>query len=138
MHTAAYLIAIQLPKREDRFNEPLLSDISIIVEELSSSIKNYLDKPFIFFGHSTVAIIAFELVRGMRRKEMNQPLHLIVSGAGDLRISLARENNHHLSDSEFIEGLKKYNGIPLSALENTELTNLFLSIIRADFSILKL
>ena len=60
---AAELIAIQLPGREDRFNEPLLSDISFIVDQLASNPKNYLDKLFIFFGHSIGAIIAFEFVR---------------------------------------------------------------------------
>lgn len=43
---AAELIAIQLPGREDRFNEPLLSDISFIVVNWQATLKitliNYL------------------------------------------------------------------------------------------------
>jgi medium-chain acyl-[acyl-carrier-protein] hydrolase len=60
---AAELIAIQLPGREDRFNEPLLSDISFIVVNWQATLKITLDKLFIFFGHSIGAIIAFEFVR---------------------------------------------------------------------------
>ena len=76
----AELIAIQMPGRESRFNEPLLNNVSEVVEQLYMNFDRYLDKPFIFFGHSIGALIAFEFVRTLRRRINLQPKHLIVSG----------------------------------------------------------
>lgn len=129
------LIAIQLPGREDRFTEPLIYDISLVVDQLCASIKDYLNKPFVFFGHSVGALIAFELSRVLRRKKMQQPIHLIVSGSGAPQLPREKMPIHDLPEPQFIEEIKKYNGIPNNILDDNELMNLFSPIIRADFSL---
>lgn len=131
----AELVAIQLPGRESRFNEPLLDNISDIVDRLCLNFNGYLDKSFIFFGHSIGALIAFELVRALRRKGMLQPKHLIVSGTKAPQVPLKRAPIYNLPDSKLIEEIRKYNGIPSTILEDKELMAIFLPIIRADFCI---
>jgi medium-chain acyl-[acyl-carrier-protein] hydrolase len=131
----AELIAIQLPGREDRFNEPLIYDVSHVVDKLCSDMGDYLNKPFVFFGHSVGALIAFEFARLLRKKGMQQPKHFIVSGARAPQRPIERKLIHNLPDSQFIEELKKYNGISPDVIEDKELINLFLPVIRADFSI---
>jgi len=129
------LIAIQMPGRENRFNEPLLNNVSEVVDQLCTNFDPYLDKPFVFFGHSIGALIAFEFVRALRRKGSVQPKHLIVSGAKAPNAPFRRKSIHSLPDSQFIEELKKYNGIPSVIIEDKELISLFAPTIRADFSI---
>jgi medium-chain acyl-[acyl-carrier-protein] hydrolase len=90
----AELVAIQLPGREERFNEPLLSNVSQVVDNLCQNFNNYLDKPFIFFGHSIGALIAFEFVRALRRKRMPKPEHLIISGTKAPQTPLKRTHVH--------------------------------------------
>jgi medium-chain acyl-[acyl-carrier-protein] hydrolase len=129
------LIAIQLPGREERFNEPLLNNISQIVNNLCWHFNNYLDKPFIFFGHSTGALIAFEFVRALRRKGMPKPEHLVISGTKAPQVPLKKQPIHDLPNLKFIEELKKYNGIADYIIENEELMSIFMPTIRADFCI---
>ncbi len=40
-----------------------------------------------------------------------------------------------MPDPEFISKLSSYNGIPISLLENTDVLDLFIPMIRADFTI---
>jgi len=129
------LIAIQMPGRESRFNEPLLNNVSEVIDQLYMNFDRYLDKPFIFFGHSIGALIAFEFVRTLRRRINLQPKHLIVSGTKAPQAPLRRKPIHALPDLQFIEELKKYNGIPSAIIEDKELISLFVPTIRSDFSI---
>ena len=129
------LIAIQLPGRENRFNEPLLNNVSDIVDRLCLHFNGYLDKSFIFFGHSIGALIAFEFVRALRRKGIQPPKHLIVSSTKAPQVPLKRALIHNLPDLKLIEEIRKYKGIPSTILEDKELMAIFLPIIRADFCI---
>src|SRR3954466_6236608 len=43
---------VQLPGRENRVNEVPYTSMPTLVAELGSVIRPYLDKPFVFFGHS--------------------------------------------------------------------------------------
>jgi len=129
------LIAIQLPGRESRFSEPLLDNISDIVNELSLNFHNYLDKPYILFGHSIGALISFEFTRTLRKKAMQQPKSLIISGTKAPQVPLKRSPIHRLPTPELIQKIREYNGIPRDIIENKELMDIFLPIIRADFCI---
>ena len=42
---------------------------------------------------------------------------------------------HHLSDTKFIEELKRFAGTPAAVLENKQLMEVFLPILRADFTV---
>jgi medium-chain acyl-[acyl-carrier-protein] hydrolase len=131
----AEVVSIQLPGREERYNEPLLSDLHVIIDKLCINFTNYTNKPFIFFGHSLGALIAFELARALRKKGMFQPKKLIVSGTKAPQICSNEPFLHKLSDEKFLKELEKYNGIPHSIITDKELISMFLPAIRADFCI---
>ena len=73
---------IQLPGRENRSRETPLSDLASIVRGLGQARCDpaALSGPFVFFGHSMGALIAFELVRWLQVHHRIRPVHLIVSG----------------------------------------------------------
>lgn len=129
------LIAIQLPGRESRFGEPLLNNVSLVVSELYKHFDSSIGKPFVFFGHSIGALIAFEFTRLLRKYGVPQPKHLIVSGTKAPQVPLKRPLIHNLPNQKLTEEIRKYNGIPNDILENQELMSIFLPIIRSDFSI---
>ena len=129
------IIAIQLPGRETRFTESLLYDLKSVVNKLVENFSDYFDKPFIFFGHSVGSLISFEIVRELRRRKYPLPLHLIVSGTRAPHLPSRRKKIRSLPDSEFISELFSYNGIPSVLLEDKEILNLLVPIIRADFTI---
>jgi medium-chain acyl-[acyl-carrier-protein] hydrolase len=129
------LIAIQLPGRESRFSEPLLHNLPDVVDALSLNFRTCLDKPYIFFGHSIGALISFELTRTLRKEGMQQPERLVVSGTKAPQVPPKESPIHHLPDPELIEKIRAYNGTPSDIIENKELMDIYLPIIRADFCI---
>jgi surfactin synthase thioesterase subunit len=124
--------AIQLPGREDRFLETPFDKLSSLIEALVGVLDPYLDFPFAFFGHSFGSLIAFELTRRLRRQKAPCPLQLFVSGSRAPQIPDPDPPMHQLPDAEFIEELRRFNGTPKTALENSELMELFLPLLRSD------
>lgn len=74
---------IQLPGREARLDESPIEDLQILVERLTENLQTEFDLPFAFFGHSFGALIAFELIRHLRKHNLPLPVHLFVSAFPD-------------------------------------------------------
>lgn len=130
------LIAVQLPGREGRFNEPLLTKMDEVIQELYNNFNLYKRESFIFFGHSIGAIIAFEFARTIRKFDKSFKLkHLIVSGTKAPQLFSSESLTHTLSNDEFLQEISKYNGVPSEIIKNEELMSVFLPIIKADFTI---
>ena len=132
----AEVVAIQYPGRGARMMEPPLQSLPELVEGIYHAILPYLNKPFAFFGHSLGSLVAFELTRLLRRNGQPLPKQLLVSArrAPDQPRPVERLM-HTLTDAEFIEDLKSYNGTPREILENKDLMELVLPVLRADFRI---
>ncbi|TWH46112.1 thioesterase II family protein [Sporomusa sp. KB1] len=131
---AAGIYPIQLPGRENRIAELPLCDMSRLVGAISEAIVPYLQCPFILFGHSLGARIAFEIARHLRKKWKIQPSRLIVSGSRAPDIPEPKPL-HHLPDEAFVEELRRFSGTPESVLRSQELMELFIPILRADFTV---
>ncbi|APZ01749.1 peptide synthetase [Burkholderia pseudomallei] len=125
------LVAVQMPGRENRLNEPLLYSMDEAVPPLVDALAPLLDRPFAFFGHSTGALIGFEVARVLRARGYPQPRLLIASAqnAPDVKPEVIR---HRLSDAEFVEVLRGCNGTPDAILQDPALLELLLPRIRAD------
>lgn len=126
---------IQLPGREDRFKEAPFTHISPLVETLTQVLRPYLSIPFAFFGHSMGALISFELARQLRAQQAPVPVHLFISGRRAPQIRDRNPLMHTLSQDEFLAELRHLKGTPNQVLENSELMQLFLPTLRADFSV---
>ncbi|WP_051908604.1 thioesterase II family protein [Candidatus Odyssella acanthamoebae] len=128
------MIAIQLPGRENRFSEPLRNNIKEITDELSKGFSIYKNKPFFVFGHSMGALIAFEFIKTIHQLYFLYPCHMIISAAKAPHL-LSPIRSSQLDDTNLKEQLKAYNGIDECILNNDDLLNLFLHIIKSDSSI---
>jgi medium-chain acyl-[acyl-carrier-protein] hydrolase len=124
--------AVQLPGREDRFKETPFTELSALIDALAEVLYPYLDFPFAFFGHSLGALISFELTRRLRRQKAPCPGHLFVSGSRAPQLPDPDPPIHHLPDAEFIEELGRFNGTPKAVLDNPELMEVFLPLLRSD------
>lgn len=129
------VVATQLPGKGRRIAEPPYRRMDHLIEELAEAIKPELDRPFAFFGHSMGSLVAFELTRVLRKAGAPLPLHIIVSGGGAPQHPRDRRVLYDLPHDEFIEELKELNGTPKEVLENEELLELLLPLIRADFEV---
>jgi medium-chain acyl-[acyl-carrier-protein] hydrolase len=94
-----------------------------------------MDKPFVFFGHSMGALISFELARQLRRDYGKQPIQLFVSGRRAPQLRDRDLPTNTLPESDFVAELRRLNGTPAEVLENGELLQFMLPILRADFAI---
>ncbi|MEW6731153.1 MAG: thioesterase domain-containing protein [Acidobacteriota bacterium] len=131
------LCAIQLPGRESRLLEKPFLDLSKLIPVLADAISPYFNLPFAFFGHSMGAMISFELTRYLRQQSSQQPIHLFVSGHGAPHIPDPDPDIHQLPEEEFIEEIRRYNGTPEAVLQNQELMQLLLPLLRADFTLVE-
>lgn len=129
------LCAVELPGRGKRLNEAAFTNIKPLVEALASALLPSFDKPFAFFGHSLGALVSFELARLLRRNYNFLPVHLFVSGRRAPQIPLKNPPIHNLPEPAFMEELRRLNGTPAAVLENAELMQLLLPILRADFAV---
>ena len=129
------LCGIQPPGRENRLREPPFSQISPLVEILAEVLEPSLNLPYALFGHSVGAIVGFELARELRRRYGATPAHFFVSGRRAPQLPLREAPIHQLSDGAFTEALRLYNGTPELVLQESELMQLLLPALRADFTI---
>lgn len=128
--------AIQLPGRESRIAEPPLTSLPEIVERLTPALAADVDdRPYFFFGHSLGALLAFAVCSDFRRDEVRLPEALVVSGARAPHVPDRRPPIHTLPDREFIEELRRLEGTPEEALDNAELMELLLPMLRADSAV---
>ena len=129
------IASIQLPGRETRFHEPLQAHINHLLSVIVPDIEQLIvDAPYALYGHSLGALIAFEVSRHIRRRNLSAPRACIVSGrvAPDLP-STTRLND--LPDQLLIEGLRRFGGTPEEVLTNTDLMSILVPIIRADLAV---
>ena len=126
---------VQLPGRENRRNEPPFTQFDTLIEALADAFTPYMNMPFALFGHSLGALVSFGLARQLRSQGKPEPLHLFVSGRRAPQIPRREEPVAMLSDKAFIEKIRRFHGTDEAILQNNELMELFLPVLRADFSI---
>jgi medium-chain acyl-[acyl-carrier-protein] hydrolase len=82
------------------------------------------------------ALIGFELAHYLSREYGAQPVHLFVSGRCSPQ-TMSEPIDLKQFDSALPEMLRRYNGTPAEALENPELMELVLPVLRADLALCK-
>ena len=129
------LVAAQYPGRTSRIFEPMHNKMDDLVADLITAIPKYLDKPYILFGHSLGSRVAFELMYQINMLSMPKPKHFIASGSRGPQYLSSNGSIYHLKDEEFINESRGLNGTPQAVLDNKELMDLFLPMLKADFEI---
>ena len=125
------LVAIELPRHGSRIVEPGLVDLNLIMHEIIQAAKPLLTKPYLVFGHSMGAILAFEFVRNLRSQGLPIAQHMFLSAQEGARFKHERPK-YLLSDPEFIEYLRVRAGTEERILNNQELMNYLLPMLRSD------
>jgi medium-chain acyl-[acyl-carrier-protein] hydrolase len=126
---------VQFPGRGTRLMETPFTQLSPLVQALAQTLVPLLDKPFAFFGHSLGALVGFELARLLRRQSGVQPVRLFVSADRAPQIPHRNRPIHALPEGEFLVELRRLNGIPGKVLEDVELMQIMLPVLRADFAV---
>lgn len=139
---------IDLPGRLMRPNEEAVTDIQILADVLINEMfpKNNIpgdSNPFVFFGHSMGAMVAFEVTKKLKEYGMRPPLALFVSASrppsANSLVSFTTKLVSQMSIEEISEYLRsrgsKINFDDL--LINDEVSKAFLQSIQADYKCLE-
>jgi surfactin synthase thioesterase subunit len=109
-----------------------------LAEAVCAGIGPDVKGPCAFFGHSFGAIVAFEVVRALRRRGEADPVHLFVSSRQGPTLSNLAFPLHRLSDEVLLDHLRaRYGGVPEAVLREPELLQLLLPALRADLEALE-
>lgn len=123
---------IRVPGREIRMDEPLPVDLRALAADLVSEIEDVIPPVWAVFGHSMGALLAFELVREVRRRHGTEPSCLIVSGMRSPEKTASMRKYEHLDDAELIEELRRMGGTDAAVFDDPDLWELLGPIMRSD------
>jgi medium-chain acyl-[acyl-carrier-protein] hydrolase len=130
------LLAIQLPGRESRYGTVALTDAHEAARLLADAIERYLDLDYAFFGYSMGALIAFEVIRELRRQGAPMPVQLFAAARRAPQLAATRPPLAHLPREAFLRQLcDYYYECPPPAWQNPELLEIILPVLRADMAL---
>jgi medium-chain acyl-[acyl-carrier-protein] hydrolase len=123
---------VLLPGRESRFSEPALRSIDAMVDLALREVVPSSER-FVLFGYSMGALAAFELARRLRAQGRPLPCHLLLAGL-EAPLACPVTAMARLPDAEFVARLRELGTMPAEVFEEPELLELFLPVLRTDFS----
>lgn len=133
------IIPIELPGRGSRMDERLLYSLEELEENLFQDIvRNHIQKNdrIALFGHSMGSLLAYRIGMRIGADSSYSLVHTFLSGFDPLH--LPREKVYHrMPDSEFMHGIYEMGGTPMEAMQNEDIRNIFLPILRADLQVVE-
>lgn len=131
------LLGVQLPGRGARFQEAPIADFELLAQAVADAVQRGPQRlPFVFFGHSLGALLAFEVCCLLAERGAPQPQMLVLSGRAAPAAGLPPVLRECCTDADFVAELQRLQGTPREVLQDPELLALLMPTIRADFALL--
>ncbi|MFE3028201.1 thioesterase II family protein [Nocardia tengchongensis] len=129
-HTSVW--PVLLPGRERRRGEVRFQELEPLMADLDAQLDDHLTEPYVFFGHSMGALIAYLLAGRRHARSATLPAALIVSGCSAPHLPSPLPSADSLDDSELVRVLTGLGGLPAPVLEFPALVSDMLPVIRDD------
>jgi medium-chain acyl-[acyl-carrier-protein] hydrolase len=129
------LSGVQLPGRAMRIAEPPVADMDRLVARLLPDLAPLLERPYVMFGHSNGALIAFAVANRVLHQGLRPPEAMILSAKRSPTVKHVSERISTLPDEQFLQKLKALDGTPRELLDQPEIMRLFYPALRADFAL---
>lgn len=134
--SAIEVCALQLPGRGNRLGETPYTDLAALTATLIDVLRPELDRPFAFFGYSMGGLLAYEMVRTLRRYDLPLPAHLLIAARRAPHFAQPRPYLSQLPDDEIVQTLREAgNAIPQEMAADQAVLRLMLPTLRADFQL---
>lgn len=136
---AVELVAVQYPGREERIEEGCIDNMRSMVGALVHALTctpQLLSKPYVLFGHSMGAAVAYELCLALQRHPVRLPCLLALSaieGPGRAKPGAL----HRAGDRVLLDEVVRLNPRLAYLLSMTELSSLVLPALRNDYRLIE-
>jgi medium-chain acyl-[acyl-carrier-protein] hydrolase len=129
-------IPIELPGRGTRLSEPCPERIDSLMEELLPSLFwGIAARPFVLFGHSMGAVLAFEVAHQLRERYGIRAEKLIVAGRHPPHYPDPSRFKSYMDDAALVRELRRLGGTADAVFENSEILEFLLPLIRGDYKL---
>lgn len=128
------IYTVQLPGRGRRLEEPSLDRLVSLASPIAKAIGAMADRPYVLFGHSMGALLAFETARVLRQMGCVKPAQLIASAYGAPQLPRRQPPIHLLDQDAFVSHIREMGGTPAELFRHQELLDLVVPILRTDFA----
>ncbi|WP_330257007.1 alpha/beta fold hydrolase [Nocardia sp. NBC_00565] len=130
----ADVTAVVLPGRERRIRDTGITTMPELIDELAAAVRPRLLDRMALFGHSSGALVMFELTRRLRQECGWSPIHLFLSAQPG---PLVREHipSSSSSDEELTDYIRTFGGAPEDVLANAPFMRAYFPGMRADLAL---
>jgi medium-chain acyl-[acyl-carrier-protein] hydrolase len=125
---------IKLPGRADRIREAAVTDMHALADTLSEQLAHNLRRPYVLFGCSMGAILAYECALRLSEHGAPDPALLIAATAPAPSMLHVANPIHKLPDGPFLRSLQARFDNPMLASLNQEILPLVLPSLRGDIT----
>ncbi len=129
------LLAVRLPGRHTRINERPYDNWDELLHRLAPVVSAAVDRPFVLFGHSLGAMMAYELARRLSDGAGPAPHRLLLAGCRAPDVPLLLTAIHQLPDEEFTRNLPLVAGTSPEVLADRRMMRLVRPLMRADLTL---
>lgn len=128
----AELWAAEYPGHITRFGEPLVEDLVDLAASFVKDVTALADRPLVLFGYSMGAVVAFELAHRLAGTAELRGL-IVCCARAPTRPPRDGQSIDDMDDRRLLEHVASQGGMPDAVLQNRELLELVLPVLRADF-----
>jgi pyochelin biosynthetic protein PchC len=122
------VVVVQYPGRQDRMADPMIDNVAELADHVAGALSAG-GQPVALFGHSMGATVAFEAARRLQDLGTVRVTHLFASA----RVAPSRPEGRALVDDEDLLAEMLLHGLDPALLENAELLELVMPVMRNDF-----
>lgn len=122
------------PGRVGRADDRLASTVAELLSLVEQRAQPLLRPPYVLYGHSLGALLAFEIARRLSAQG-RAPALLVVSGRNGPSVPAAIDPIHGLPDEQFLQAVEQMDSSMPALRHQPELAQLFLPVLRSDLTL---
>lgn len=128
------LLPVCYPMREKRLQESLPDSLQTLAAEFArDSVELLREKPFLFYGHCTGSIIAYEAAKILQEQYHLQPLLLVAASSPSPFVNAICPLDENLTDKEFADSMAALGLIQQELANDDSFVTYFMPMMRADY-----